>query len=595
MVKAHRFLSGLCIGSLMLILPIHNTYSCISGPASELIGMWKATRYMGPEIRGTLTLINHNGEWTAEIAGYSSHVQIDEGEITFELSGSRGEFRGRIDADASRITGHWIQPGIIFLRNRFATPVYLQRNGPNRWRGEVVPLENKLIFYLVFEAEKDGSVSAFIRNPQFNLGRFMSIDRVIRNGSKVRCKGSYIFMDGEQTIAEGEYRPDSELLSLFFPFPNPGAVYNFVRIDNDDDSFFYPRGKNPGLYVYRQPSVEDDGWKTASLDDVDISPEPITAFIQSILNSEADSVSSMYIHSILIARHGKLVLEEYFHGYHQEKPHETRSAGKSLASILTGIAIQEGFLKSVSSPLFETLYGGELPDNLDPRKRRITVEHLLTMSSGFDCDDNDFESAGNEDRMQSQTDEPDWHQYTLNLPMVREPGDNSVYCSANTNLLGAVIKKVSGQWLPHYFYEHYARPMQIRYYHINLMPNGEAYMGGGIRMTPRDFLKMGQLLLNGGIWNGKRLLSEEFVHRGTSPLYDSRGIQYGYAWWIMTFPHKGRKVMAFYAGGNGGQYVFVVPSLDLVVTFTGGNYNDRIPIYTARDDYMPKTILPAVK
>jgi CubicO group peptidase (beta-lactamase class C family) len=572
-----------------------NAASYDSDPASELIGLWKATRYLGPDIRGTLTLTHSNGDWTADIAGYSTDVQINKSEITFKLSGNRGEFRGRIDSGDSQITGHWIQPELIFLRNRYATPVYLLQDGPNRWRGEVIPLENKVTFYLVIEANEEGSVSAFIRNPQFNLGRFMTVNNVMCDDNKVRFEGNYIFMEDEQTIAEGDYRPDNGLLSLFFPFPNPSGVYNFVRIDDDGASFFYPRGKNPAPYIYNQPRTEDDGWKTAPLEDVGIAPEPITDFIQSIINSRTDSVGSMYIHSILIARHGKLVLEEYFHGYHREMPHETRSAGKSMASTLTGIMIQEGALESASSPLYEIMYGGEFPADIGPYKRKITVEHLMTMSAGFDCDDTDFASPGNEDRIQSQTEEPDWHKYSLNLPMVGEPGERSVYCSANSNLLGAVISKVSGKWLPEYFHDHYAKPMQTRFYHINLMPNGEAYMGGGIRLTPRDFLKMGQLLLNGGTWNGKRLLTEDFVQRGTSPLYDSRGIQYGYTWWVMTFPYKGRTVSAFYAGGNGGQYVFVIPELDLAVTFTGGNYNDRVPIYTARDDYMPNSILPAVK
>lgn len=564
-------------------------------PALELAGVWEATRRLGPQVRGDLTITRAGDAWSAEIAGYSVDARAENGEIRFEIPGDRGVFRGPRVPDRERIVGHWIQPGIAFLGNRFASPVVLRPLNSDRWRGRVVPLDDDITLYLVVEKREDGTVDAFLRNPQFNLGVFMSIGRVVHQDGSVRLVGRYRFADEEQTLAKGSYHPDTGRLSLYFPFPSPDGTFDFVRIDDDDGAnAFYPRDRTAPRYTYRPPAAEDDGWEVASLEQVGIARKPIEAFIRTIVEAPTESEGSPYIHGILVARHGKLVLEEYFHGYHRARPHETRSASKSLASTLAGIAIQEGILGGVDRPVYETILGDRMPSGLDPRKRRITVEHLMTMSTGLDCDDTDFSTRGNEDRMQGQTEEPDWHRYTLDLPMTGEPGKTSVYCSASSNLLGAVVGKVSGEWLPRYFHSHFAEPMQMGLYHMNLMPNGEAYMGGGIRWRPRDFLKLGQLMLDGGVWNGKRILGPEFVKRATSPLYESRGIQYGYAWWVLDYPTEGGTVRAFYAGGNGGQYVMGIPELNLVIAFFGGNYNDRGPIYAPRDDYIPDAILPAV-
>ncbi|MGB5879903.1 MAG: 6-aminohexanoate hydrolase, partial [Thermoanaerobaculia bacterium] len=119
------------------------------------------------------------------------------------------------------------------------------------------------------------------------------------------------------------------------------------------------------------------------------------------------------------------------------------------------------------------------------------------------------------------------------------------------------------------------------------------YMGGGIHWLPRDFMKLGQLYLDGGRWNGKRVLGAEFAARATEPLFELRERRYGYLWWVVDYPYKGGTVQAFFAGGNGGQVVIGIPDLDLLVTFFAGNYNDRV-LYRMQDEFVPDYILPAV-
>jgi len=153
-----------------------------------------------------------------------------------------------------------------------------------------------------------------------------------------------------------------------------------------------------------------------------------------------DSVHASDIHGVLVARHGRLVLEEYFHGTDREQPHELRSAAKSLTSTLAGAAMQAGVPLGVETPVYKVMNGGEFPKGLDARKRALSVQHLLTMSSGLDCDDSDDQSPGNEDKVQEQTAEPDWWKLTLGLDMIRDPGEKAVYCSVQPNLLGGVLK-----------------------------------------------------------------------------------------------------------------------------------------------------------
>jgi len=215
------------------------------------------------------------------------------------------------------------------------------------------------------------------------------------------------------------------------------------------------------------------------------------------------------------------------------------------------------------------------------------------MASGYYCDDRDSAAPGNEDTMQEQTADPDWYHYTLNVPMNANPGEQPVYCSADPNLLGDVLMHVTGKPLPELFQERIADPLQIKHYYLNLSPNGVPYMGGGIYWLPRDFMKLGQVMLNGGTWNGQRIVSSEWAHRATSPLENLRKLQYGYLWWSIAYPFRGKTVRAFFAGGNGGQVVMGIPDLDLLVAIYAGNYSDPV-LYKIEEQLVPQYILPAL-
>src|SRR5262249_7452201 len=151
--------------------------------------------------------------------------------------------------------------------------------------------------------------------------------------------------------------------------------------------------------------------------------------------------------SILISRRGKLVLEEYFRGFGRERPHDMRSAGKTIAPMLVGLARDHGAKVGPGTPVYSLFPDYKPFANWDERKTRLTVEHLMTMTSGLATDDNADSSPGSEDQMQSQSEQPDWYKYPLDLPMAREPGGTTaIYSSASLNLTGGVAQRASGIW-----------------------------------------------------------------------------------------------------------------------------------------------------
>jgi CubicO group peptidase (beta-lactamase class C family) len=542
---------------------------------------------MEPPPHGELTIDGRKSEWSASIFGLSAPVQRNAERITLTLPNVAGEFRGRL-VDR-RIVGHWIQPANEINNNRYATPLELLQSGDGIWRGKVEPLGARLSFYLSIQQADDGLLSAIIKNPEFNLFR--------RNVYQIERRGNTIsFSDAKDSSKNFEAKPQASDAQLMAHLPNVDGELIFKRRDIADVAGFRPGPRRN--YRYRKPANTDDGWTTADLTSVDVDLKPISELIGKIL--DADPLSNpLDIDSLLIARHGKLVLEEYFYGYRSEQTHDMRSASKTFAPLLVGIAHERGAKVNVDTPVYAQFPEYKNFADPDPRKSKMTVRDLMTMTSGLACDDNDENSPGNEDVMQRQTGQPDWYKYTLDLPMARDPdGDHAVYCSAGINLLGGIVRNASHTWLPEFFYENVAKPLQIKTYHWNLMPNGDGYAGGGLYLRPRDQLKLGQVYLNGGVWNGRQVVSKEWVERSTSrqsTFGKTLGADhdYGYGWHLYHFEVADHSYRAYAAGGNGGQIVMVIPDLDLVVGFTGGAYGEFAKWYRWQTELVPQFIIPA--
>jgi len=560
-----------------------------SASADELVGLWKAKRRYGPDARGPLVIRRESSGWTADFLGRTFPIKADGSELSFVLANDQGSFSGKLQPGDGSIAGHWTPPRSVIHGARFAGPIVLKADGANRWRGNVVPRDDDFTLYLMVQKRPDGTVAAFLRNPERNIGVPYDVDHIVREGNDVKLIGKLRGAPG--VVLSGVYDPENNILSVFFP--NRGGTYDFRR-DDDEQSGFYPRGKNPGRYLYQPPLTRYDGWPTGTLEEVGIDRAGIEKFIQMIIDMPIESVHTPELEGILIARHGKLVLEEYFHGEHRDKLHDTRSAGKSLTATMVGAAIQAGAPLTLSTPVYQIMNGGTFPANLDPRKREMTLEHLLMMRAGFYCNDSDPDAPGNEDILLDQTDDPDYYRYSLKVPMATAPGETSVYCSMMPNLALGIVNRATSEPLMDTFDRLIGGPMQWGRYAWYLDPAGNPYGGGSIQILPRDYMKLGQLMLNGGTWHGRRILSRDFVTRASSPLHDLNHIQYGYLWWSINYPYKNRTVRAFFAGGNGGQLVMVVPDLDLVIATYAGNYADKVGLQI-QQDYVPNYILPAVR
>lgn len=562
----------------------------IAGPWS---GLWVAERRFPAQLQGAVTLQAREGRWFAQVEGEQVDVKrvvADNGSLRWSFSVlDLGSFEGYQSNSLGPIVGHWTQPAGPVHYSPLATPLRLDRTGQGMFTGVLNTAQESytLSMPLVAESAPGGGVRyrTFLRNPDRNSGIFFRIASAVSDGDTILFSD-----DGGEVIGTALVLDPGQR----FVLEHRGEVFDFRRAARATAAGFYPRRTDAGMARVLQPADIDDGWQTAALGDTSMLVEPVLEMLNQQAVFEPTDLHAPYLHSLLVAHEGKLIVEEYFHGHHRDRPHDSRSAGKTITSVLLGMVIHQGKLKSVDEPVYPMFGGVDAFENPDPRKARITARHLVTMSSGLACDDYGEGSPGSEDRQWEQTEKADFYQFALDLPVVHSPGETAYYCSTGTNLLGGVISKATGEDLKWFFHQSFARPLQIDHYRLNLSPSGAPYMGGGLQLAPRDFLKVGQLFLDGGVWNGKRLVSGDWVtasFAGHASMEDPQN--YGFAWWRYTYVYDGRQFETYAASGNGGQILMVVPDLELAIMMNAGNYSDNRPRNLLRYLTMWRAILPA--
>ena len=335
------------------------------------------------------------------------------------------------------------------------------------------------------------------------------------------------------------------------------------------------------IYTYDVPDSSQGEFLVSSLEAEGVDEPLIVEMTNLIVREEYKRIDG-----VLIIRNNKLIYESYFHGYSNDVLHNTFSVGKSITSILVGIAIDKGFMESVNTPVVQLLPEYQSFQNPDVRKNDITVEDLLNMTSGLDCED---WYQHTEEQMQQTS---DWVKFTFDLPMVYDPGSHGSYCTGCAVTLGRIIENQSGLSLQEFANRYLFHPLNIIEYQWHIMPDGKASGGGLLFLRPRDMAKLGLLMLNDGMHNDEQILSKAWVEQcGLNKIKLAGPFDgYGYLWWKQRFSDSSE---AYFADGNGGQQIFIIPSKALVVVFTGGNVNTSLGLQNFQivDSY----ILPGIK
>jgi CubicO group peptidase (beta-lactamase class C family) len=309
----------------------------------------------------------------------------------------------------------------------------------------------------------------------------------------------------------------------------------------------------------------------------------------SLAAAAEEAASLPWLHSLLVSWHGDVILERYFHGARATSPANIKSASKSVISALIGIAIDRGLIGGVQVPIarfFPEVQRG----NTDAEKRGITVENLLTMQSGLETTSNRNYGAWVQSR--------NWVRWALDRPMVSEPGTTMEYSTGNTHLLSAILTKATGTSTWEFAQQTLAKPLGFTLPQWPQDPQGIYFGGNDMLMTPREMLAFGELYLHRGRANGQQIVPAQWVDASHVARAQSRRESdryYGYGWWIREL--AGRP--AYYAWGFGGQFIFIVPDLDLVVvTTSSSNPGDdrrshRRTVYELVEDFVIAPIAAA--
>ncbi|KGL63435.1 beta-lactamase [Polaribacter sp. Hel1_85] len=299
------------------------------------------------------------------------------------------------------------------------------------------------------------------------------------------------------------------------------------------------------------------------------------------------------INGIVIIKEGKLLIEEYFNGETRDSLHDPRSVGKSIASTMMGIAIEENYIKNENA-LLKDFYNLKSFNNYSQKKDSVSLKSLLTMSSRFQGDDNDYSSLGNEENMYPTK---NWVKFTLDLPMQKDGKINEdfAYFTAGVVVLGDIIDKSVPKGLISYADKKLFSPLGITNYQWEYTPQKVGNTAGGIRLRAIDFAKYGQLYKNKGLWNEKQILNETWVEKSLDKHIEQSldNGYYGYLFWNKTFSLNNKEYEVSYCNGMGGNKIFIFKDIPFVIVITTSAYN--IPNAHANvDKMMIEYILPAV-
>ncbi|MFC4165385.1 serine hydrolase domain-containing protein [Epilithonimonas zeae] len=513
----------------------------------------------------------------------------------------------------------------------------VQKNHLNQilFLDKVVPLENlkesDFLKTMTFQEDKDFDIRVFLDNSLVNylhqLDNSLTIDELLK-------KGNYQFnfyVDGKliytENLNSGAGKIDDKKVKTNFRIP-------FLNTKNEDSwgrylwsRFYFANGGVdvletgshtlkievkpylktstlkvgnviasgeiqlivPKKYVSEeqiaiQKIKPNSGWKVS---DEKINQEKIRLLNQKVAENRFREVTG-----IVVIKNDKLLLEEYFNSYERDSLNDTRSVGKSFSSALMGIAIKDGHIKNENQTL-KDFYDLKQFKNYSEKKDSVTIKSLLTMSSAFDGNDADSDSAGNEENMYP-TD--NWVKFTLDLPMTESKiGKNWHYFTSGVVVTGDILDKSVPNGLEKYADKKLFQPLGITNYKWQFTPQQKPSLAGGLRMKALDFAKFGQLYKNNGIWNGKQILDKNWIQKSfTNYFADNKESEgYGYLFWRKVYKVGNKTFESYQSSGNGGNKIIIFKEIPVVIVITAKAYN-RPYAHSQADKIVQEYLLPSV-
>ena len=390
---------------------------------------------------------------------------------------------------------------------------------------------------------------------------------------------------GEKALTEGVHKLKIEIRPYLKNDKNDD-VKTGVLIAKGEIQLIIKTPKLTTKQIEVQPILSNSDWE--------ISNFPFDKKKIEKLNTDISNYSLKEITSVVVIYDKKLLIEEYFNDANRSSLHDTRSAGKSFASTLMGIAINDGYIKNENQTL-NKFYNLKEFENYDVKKDSVKIKDLLTMSSAFDGSDQNGDSPGNEENMYP-TD--NWVKFTLDLGLDKSKtnGGKWDYFTAGVVLLGDIINKSVPEGLEKYADKKLFKPLNITNYKWQYTPQKVANTAGSLQMTSLDYAKYAQLYKNNGFWNDKQIIPTDWVQKTLKhqiQIPERENQFYGYLFWNKTFSFQGKNYETYYCAGNGGNQFIIFNDLPLVIIITSKAYNKPYG-HPQADKIVLDYILPAI-